>query len=117
CCSSPSALRWSSISSLMRRGAFVVGVTLLLAAATPARAHEALAPKLGAAAPTLRAAAVADPAKGGSFSDPFEEPTIGGQLTGAKCITDENNVTVCKPAAGSVTVLANGKVLYWNALE
>ena len=26
-------------------------------------------------------------------------------------------MTVCKPAAGSVTVLTSGKVLYWNALE
>ncbi|HEY1359616.1 MAG TPA: galactose oxidase-like domain-containing protein [Thermoleophilaceae bacterium] len=102
----------------MRQGSLagvVVGVLLMVAA--PAYAHEQLAPKLGAAAPTLNASEVSDPAQGGNFGDPFEEPTIGGKLTGAKCITDENDVTICKPAAGSVTVLANGKVLYWNALE
>jgi len=93
----------------------VVGALLL--AAAPAYAHDALAPNLGPADTALDAGAAADPAKSGSFGYPFEEPTIAGKLTGAKCITDQNNVTVCKPAAGSVTVLANGKVLYWNALE
>jgi hypothetical protein len=91
---------------------------VLLMAAAPAFAHEeGLAPKLGPAPPALNAAEVSDPATGGSFGDPFEEPTIGGKLTGAKCITDANDVTICKPAAGSVTVLSSGKVLYWNALE
>src|SRR3954447_1085026 len=102
----------------MRQGSLAgVVVSVLLLVAAPAYAHETLAPKLGAAAPTLKAAEVSDPAQGGSFGDPFEEPTIGGKLTGAKCITDENDVTISKPAAGSVTVLASGKVLYWNALE
>src|SRR3954447_25617868 len=102
----------------MRQGSLAgVLICVLLLAAAPAYAHESLAPRLGTAPHALDAAAAADPAKGGSFGDPFEEPTIGGRLTGAKCITDENNVMVCKPAAGSVTVLASGKVLYWNALE
>src|SRR3954454_19227311 len=102
----------------MRQGSLAGAVlSVLLLVGAPAYAHETLAPKLGAAAPTLKAAEVSDPAQGGSFGDPFEEPTIGGKLTGAKCITDENDVTICKPAAGSVTVLASGKVLYWNALE
>src|SRR3954467_10707067 len=102
----------------MRQGSLAgVVVAVLLLVAAPAYGHETLAPKLGAAAPTLNAAEVSNPADGGSFGDPFEEPTIGGKLTGAKCISDENDVTICKPAAGSVTVLANGKVLYWNALE
>ncbi|MFL5867032.1 MAG: galactose oxidase, partial [Thermoleophilaceae bacterium] len=101
----------------MRRGLLVGVVAALLMAAAPAYAHDALAPNLGPADKALDAGAAADPAKSGSFGDPFEEPTIAGKLTGAKCITDQNNITVCKPAAGSVTVLANGKVLYWNALE
>src|SRR4051794_31019896 len=92
-------------------------MVVALLATSPALAHESLAPRLGTAPRALDAAAAADPAQGGSFGDPFEEPTIGGRLTGAKCITDQNDVTICKPAAGSVTVLANGKVLYWNALE
>jgi hypothetical protein len=53
----------------------------------------------------------------GRFDPAFGEPTIGGKVTAEKCITDKHGVTVCKPAAGSVSVLASGKVLYWNALE
>jgi len=87
------------------------------ALAAPAQAHEGDdAPKLGPPRPALK---VADSSPGsiGRFSAPFTEPTISGKPTGARCIKDKNNVTVCKPAAGSVSVLASGKVLYWNALE
>jgi len=48
---------------------------------------------------------VTDPAVGGVFGVPFEEP-------GERC--DELG---CKPAAVSVVVLPNGKVLYWDGLE
>lgn len=79
--------------------------------------HPADAGELGAPAAPVGGAAVEDPATGGRFSDPFQEPTIAGRLEGSTCITDSQNVTICKPAAGSVTLLENGKVLYWNALE
>ena len=53
----------------------------------------------------------------GTFASPFAEPTIGGQATTAKCITDAGGQPLCKPAAGSVALLADGRVLYWDALE
>jgi len=53
----------------------------------------------------------------GRFGAPFAEPTIDGQPTGAKCLTGGDGQLVCKPAAGSVAVLADGRVLYWDALE
>ena len=102
----------------MRERTFAALVVALVLAgiAAPSEAHE------GATQTVLGPArAAVDPpdgaAEGGRFSDPFAEPTIGGQLTDARCITDKEGVTVCKPTAGSVTVLASGKVLYWNALE
>ncbi len=63
-----------------------------------------------AGAPSTSAAAPADPATVGLFSDPFEEP-------GARCVKDETKRSICKPAAASSVVLANGKLLYWDALE
>jgi hypothetical protein len=53
----------------------------------------------------------------GSFGAPFAEPTIAGQPTSAKCIPDASGQPICKPAAGSVAILADGRVLYWDALE
>jgi hypothetical protein len=53
----------------------------------------------------------------GSFAAPFAEPTITGQPTAAKCLPGPDGQLVCKPAAGSVAVLADGRVLYWDALE
>ena len=32
-------------------------------------------------------------------------------------MVDSDGVTRCKPAAGSVSVLPNGRIVYWNALE
>jgi hypothetical protein len=63
---------------------------------------------------------------GGSFSAPFVEPVIylpGGRKvrTRHKCIRDpqsENGQEIqCKPTAGSIAVLPDGRFLYWNALE
>ncbi|MEX2196445.1 MAG: galactose oxidase-like domain-containing protein [Thermoleophilaceae bacterium] len=85
-------------------------------AASPAFAHDGDHLDLGPASPAV-AGASTDPAAIGRFSDPFAEPTVAGRFTDARCITDRDGVTVCKPGAGSVTVLASGKVLYWNALE
>ncbi|GAC1434242.1 MAG: hypothetical protein NVSMB51_00960 [Solirubrobacteraceae bacterium] len=63
------------------------------------------------------------PATTGEFSTPFAEPTVNGQQTAAKCVTGtppNTNVgagLICKPAAGTLVNLPNGKVLYWDALE
>lgn len=53
----------------------------------------------------------------GRFSLPFAEPTIMGQPTANKCIEDAQGTLHCKPAAGSLAVLRNGRILYYNALE
>jgi len=53
----------------------------------------------------------------GVFSAPFEEPRIGNVTTQDRCVVDSDGVTRCKPAAGSVSVLPNGRIVYWNALE
>jgi hypothetical protein len=53
----------------------------------------------------------------GSFAAPFVEPTIAGQPTADKCIADAAGELVCKPAAGTMAMLADGRILYWDALE
>ncbi len=64
----------------------------------------------------------------GNFSRPFTEPEINGKKTDKICIKHDdhehgenehgaNHGRDCKPTAGSMTVLASGDVLYWNALE
>jgi hypothetical protein len=53
----------------------------------------------------------------GAFSAPFVEPTIDGRSTDATCVEGPDGRKRCKPAAGTMTVLASGRVLYWNALE
>lgn len=65
------------------------------------------------------------PDANGSFGVPFAEPTVGGRTTDAKCITAPTpnggakgpSAQVCKPAAGTLVNLPNGKILYWDALE
>jgi hypothetical protein len=63
-------------------------------------------------------AASSDP---GEFSEPFSEPTVDGHHHDENCIEhddhDGGSHLECKPAAGSLAVLADGRVLYWNALE
>ena len=58
----------------------------------------------------------------GTFSEPFSEPTVDGQTTDENCIEHEGHDgeaphKECKPAAGTMSVLTDGRVLYWNALE
>ncbi|MDP9405066.1 MAG: galactose oxidase early set domain-containing protein [Actinomycetota bacterium] len=68
----------------------------------------------------LPSAAVADgggKAVRGSFGKPFEEPTIQGRRTKDKCVTTKDGTKVCKPTAGTISVLPSGKLLYFNALE
>ena len=62
---------------------------------------------------------VVDPAAGGSFSAPFTEPgpTCPNETEGATPADQTRADIVCKPAAVSVAVLPNGKVLYWDGLE
>lgn len=57
----------------------------------------------------------------GSFSEPFAEPTIvvDGEIveTDGKCVETADGLTECKPAAGTVALLNDGRILYLNALE
>ena len=74
---------------------------------------------LGGLLPTAgpAVAAVEDEAAKGSFSKPFVEPDISGKPSTDKCVQQDDGTFDCKPAAGSIAVLASGKILYWNALE
>ena len=57
----------------------------------------------------------------GTFSPPFAEPTIvvdGKEVaTDQRCLTDAEGTLRCKPAAGTVAVLGDGRFVYLNALE
>ncbi len=57
----------------------------------------------------------------GAFSDPFAEPTIivDGETveTDEKCVTNAEGLQECKPSAGTVALLNDGRILYLNALE
>lgn len=63
------------------------------------------------------------PSVTGTFSAPRSEPTVNGQRTNEKCVegkpasTNLGKGLICKPAAGSIAALPNGKVVYWDALE
>ena len=61
--------------------------------------------------------ATGGPDRLGSFGQPFTEPTVDGVPTSEKCIADENGDKRCKPAAGTLNVLPDGRIFYWNALE
>ncbi len=94
-----------------RSSTFLLGLAIASSLAAPAAAGplDGLIGGGGAAACT--------PQTCGSFAPPFVEPTIAGQPTAAKCIPGEDGLPLCKPAAGSVAVLQDGRVLYWDALE
>ena len=53
----------------------------------------------------------------GSFAAPIAEPEIEGTPTTAKCLSDADGFKHCKPAAGTLNVLPDGRILYWDALE
>lgn len=57
------------------------------------------------------------PERLGAFGEPFVEPEIEGTKTDAKCISDPQGYKRCKPAAGTLNVLPDGRVMYWDALE
>lgn len=81
---------------------------------TPASLLALILLATGAPAAFLSAPAAAlepgDPAVTGLFSAPFEE-------AGERCVTDAEGEQQCKPAAGSIGVLPNGKIVYWDALD
>jgi len=52
----------------------------------------------------------------GKFSQPAGETTIMGVPTAEKCI-EMNGKKACKPAAGSLALLRDDRILYFNALE
>jgi hypothetical protein len=53
----------------------------------------------------------------GSFAPPFAEPSLAGESTAEECLTDADGELVCKPAAGTLALLTDGRILYWDALE
>ncbi|TKB03450.1 DUF1929 domain-containing protein [Alteromonas portus] len=69
----------------------------------------------------------------GIFTNPFEEPLVTGEFPdqnntnitnplnnypdNGKCEENEDGVLKCKPAAGSLALLNDGRILYFNALE
>ncbi len=113
----------------MRRIAHgVTAVVLTTAGATvasPAAAHEPTGGATPRADPITNLVApqpvptTGGPDAIGSFSKPFVEPTIGGRTTDAKCVEagTPNGGKLCKPAAGSLVQLADGRILFWDALE
>ncbi len=56
----------------------------------------------------------------GFFNPPFDEPLIysDGQVieTDEKCITRDYGMDECKPSAGTIALLKDGRLLYVNAL-
>ena len=69
----------------------------------------------------------------GVFTNPFEEPLVTGEFAdqnntniknplnnypdNGKCEENDEGVLKCKPAAGSLALLNDGRILYFNALE
>ncbi|CAN5186325.1 hypothetical protein BH23ACT9_BH23ACT9_08280 [soil metagenome] len=70
----------------------------LMPAALPATANDA-APQIGA------------------FDGPFTEPSVADMDSDEKCLERDDASLVCKPSAGSLALLPDGRILYWNALE
>jgi hypothetical protein len=98
----------------MRARPWLVRLAFALALAVVAPPRSAHADLLGGLVGTGGACT---PQSCGSFTAPFAEPTIAGQPTTAKCIPDASGQPICKPAAGSVAILDDGRILYWDALE
>jgi Domain of unknown function (DUF1929) len=122
----------------VRRMGALAGLLGLLAVPIAASAHEetvagrastVLEQQLNPATVSLLepqiAATSGGPEVNGAFGAPFAEPTIGGKTTNEKCVesdapnkgTGQAKALVCKPAAGTLSLLPNGKVFFWDALE
>lgn len=83
------------------RSVFSVGISMLVLLALVSPSRAGIDPKR----------------QGGAFSRAFSEPSIAGKRSKKNCIKDHEGNLQCKPAAGSLAVLPDGRVLYWNALE
>lgn len=106
----------------------LAGVLLVALSATPAASAGLLSHLLGksstdgaeAASSTNDDTTTGDADKG-TFSPPFAEPTIvvdGKEVaTDKRCLKDAEGTLRCKPAAGTVAVLGDGRFVYLNALE
>jgi hypothetical protein len=97
--------------------------------------HLAMAAKNKGAVPIIEPAceSAQECKQNGVFTLPFEEPLITGEFSdqdntnivnpinnypdNGKCEENEDGVLKCKPAAGSVALLKDGRILYFNALE
>ncbi len=99
--------RWGALFGIV--GAFA------LIGGSSAVAHDEEQIAIGPVLPPFPVSA--DPAVSGRFGKPFEEPKIDGRRANTKCITTEDGAIDCKPAAGSLAIMPNGRILYWNALE
>jgi hypothetical protein len=86
-------------------------------ATRPPTARERLAFEARRSAAARAADAGGSPARVGVFGRPFKEPTVGGQRTSRDCVDRPGGKRLCRPMAGTVNVLPNGRILYWNALE
>lgn len=82
-----------------------------------AQAQETEAPVEGITQPIFKSNYTPE----GTFSQPFSEPTIivDGEVitTDEKCITRDDGMDECKPAAGTMALLKDGRIVYLNALE
>lgn len=78
----------------------------------------ALAAAISVALLPAAPATAQDPSQLGQFSAPFEEPTIAGTATEDDCLPeDAEGHNECKPTAGTINLLPDGRLLYFNALE
>jgi hypothetical protein len=94
---------------------FGIVVAFALITGSSAVAHEEQQLAIGPVLPPFPVSA--DPAVSGRFGKPFEEPKIDGRRANTKCITTADGAIDCKPAAGSLAIMPDGRILYWNALE
>ncbi|MDK8465629.1 galactose oxidase-like domain-containing protein [Marinobacter sp. SS13-12] len=99
--------------------ALAAGSAILLTTALPSSAG--LLSTLTGSSDTTEAEPTDDAASKGRFSAPFAEPTIivDGEAveTSEKCITRSDGMLECKPAAGTIALLEDDRLLYLNALE
>jgi hypothetical protein len=70
------------------------------------------APALGAACNGTTAEC-----RDGRFTAPFAEPTLLGVPTAEKCVQAADGQLACKPAAGTLALLDDDRLIYFNALE
>jgi hypothetical protein len=70
-----------------------------------------------APAPGAACNGIAAECRDGRFSAPFAEPTLLGVPTTEKCVQAADGQLACKPAAGTLALLADDRLIYFNALE